>query len=109
MQHLSLDYPPQDCPFPIATLNLAVRRLKLLFMRLSLSGKVALVTGGSRGIGAAVVRMFVGAGAQVLFSYEKSKRQAEALVAELSAGNAAGNVSTVGCNLSGTETARELV
>jgi 3-oxoacyl-[acyl-carrier protein] reductase len=84
-------------------------------MHLSLSGKVALVTGGSRGIGAAVVRMFVAAGAGVLFNYEKSKRQAEALVEELSGGNVASNVSTIGngaavaCNLFGTETARELV
>jgi 3-oxoacyl-[acyl-carrier protein] reductase len=70
----------------------------------SLSDKVALVTGGSRGIGAAVVRMFVAAGARVLFNYEKSKSQADQLVAELSGGCAA-----VRCNLSGTETARELV
>ena len=40
---------------------------------LSLSGKVALITGGSRGIGAAAVRMFVAAGARVLFNYEKAK------------------------------------
>jgi 3-oxoacyl-[acyl-carrier protein] reductase len=84
-------------------------------MHLSLSGKVALITGGSRGIGAAAVRMFAAAGARVLFSYEKSQRQAEALVKELSGGNVASNVSTDGtcaavtCNLSGTETARELV
>jgi len=84
-------------------------------MHLSLSGKVALITGGSRGIGAAVVRMFVASGARVLFNYEKSKSQADALVKELSGGNVASNVSTVGecaavaCNLSGTETARELV
>jgi 3-oxoacyl-[acyl-carrier protein] reductase len=78
-------------------------------MHLSLSGKVALITGGSRGIGAAAVRMFVAAGARVLFNYEKSKRQAEALVQELSEGNVAGNVATMACNLSGTESARELV
>ncbi|HXM20193.1 MAG TPA: SDR family oxidoreductase [Terriglobales bacterium] len=93
-------------------------------MNLSLSGKVALVTGGSRGIGAAAVRMFVAAGARVLFNYEKAKRQADQLVEELSGRDGAGrdvasrnvasNVSTdncaaVACNLSGTETARELV
>ena len=72
---------------------------------LSLSGKVALITGGSRGIGAAAVRMFVAAGARVLFNYEKSKGPAEQLVKELGAENCA----AVACNLSGTETAHELV
>jgi len=74
-------------------------------MHLSSSGKVALITGGSRGIGAATVRMFVAAGARVLFNYEKSKQQADQLVKELGAENCA----AVACNLSGTETARELV
>jgi len=74
-------------------------------MNLSLSGKVALVTGGSRGIGAATVRMFVQAGARVLFNYEKARQQAEQLVKELGEDNCAG----VACNLSGTESARGLV
>jgi 3-oxoacyl-[acyl-carrier protein] reductase len=72
---------------------------------LSLSGQVALITGGSRGIGAATVRMFVAAGARVLFNYEKSKAPAEKLVKELGQENCV----AVACNLSGTETAHELV
>jgi 3-oxoacyl-[acyl-carrier protein] reductase len=42
-----------------------------------------LVTGGSRGIGAATVRMFRQAGARVVFSYEKARETAEALAFEL--------------------------
>jgi 3-oxoacyl-[acyl-carrier protein] reductase len=49
---------------------------------LSLAGKVALVTGGSRGIGAAVVRLMRQAGAQVVFSYRAAEAQAQALVTE---------------------------
>ncbi len=49
---------------------------------LNLDGKVALVTGGSRGIGAETVRLLRAAGARVAFSYRKARTQAEALVAE---------------------------
>jgi 3-oxoacyl-[acyl-carrier protein] reductase len=49
---------------------------------LSLDGKVALVTGGSRGIGAATVRLLRQAGARVVFSYRSAERQAAELVAE---------------------------
>jgi 3-oxoacyl-[acyl-carrier protein] reductase len=40
---------------------------------ISLAGKAALVTGGSRGIGAATVKMFAQAGADVVFSYHQNK------------------------------------
>lgn len=47
-----------------------------------LTGKVALITGGSRGIGAAIVRRFVDEGARVAFTYLSSPEKAEALVSE---------------------------
>ena len=49
---------------------------------LSLAGKVALISGGSRGIGAATVRMFTAADAKVAFSYRRARSQAEALATE---------------------------
>jgi 3-oxoacyl-[acyl-carrier protein] reductase len=49
---------------------------------MSVAGKVALITGGSRGIGAATVRLFRQAGAKVVFSYLSAAQQAETLVQE---------------------------
>ena len=54
-------------------------------MTKKLSGKVALVTGGSRGIGAASARALADEGANVAISYVASPDKAEAVVAELKA------------------------
>ena len=48
-----------------------------------LAGKVALVTGGSRGIGAAIVRRLVDDGVAVVFTYSASPQKAETLAQEL--------------------------
>jgi 3-oxoacyl-[acyl-carrier protein] reductase len=50
---------------------------------LDFKGKRALVTGGSRGVGAAVSRMLAEGGADVAISYLNRTAEAEALVAEL--------------------------
>jgi len=49
------------------------------------TGKVALVIGGSRGIGAAVVRRLAGEGAKVAFTYASAVQSAEALASEIEA------------------------
>ncbi|MDA0329301.1 MAG: SDR family NAD(P)-dependent oxidoreductase [Gemmatimonadetes bacterium] len=48
-----------------------------------LEGKVALVTGGSRGIGAATARIFANAGARVVITHRDSAAGAEATMATL--------------------------
>jgi 3-oxoacyl-[acyl-carrier protein] reductase len=52
-----------------------------------LPGKVAVISGGSRGIGAAAVRMFVRAGAKVIFNYQKRRDAAYVLVNDCGSDN----------------------
>lgn len=52
---------------------------------LPLSGKAAIVTGGARGIGAAIVRRLARDGAAVAFTYAGSRKAAEAIAADIEA------------------------
>ena len=52
----------------------------------ALAGRVAVVSGGSSGIGAATVRRLAASGATVMVGFNAGKDRAEALVAELPAG-----------------------
>ena len=49
----------------------------------TLEGRVALVTGGSRGIGAAIAHVLAGAGARVVVTHRDSEAGARSVVAEL--------------------------
>jgi 3-oxoacyl-[acyl-carrier protein] reductase len=49
----------------------------------SLAGKVAVVTGGSSGIGAASVRLLAAAGARVVVGYNRGAERAAALIGEV--------------------------
>jgi 3-oxoacyl-[acyl-carrier protein] reductase len=72
---------------------------------LSLEGKIAVVTGGSRGIGAAVVKSFTQAGAKVLFNYQRARDEAERLARDCGEAQCA----AVQCELSSAEGARQLM
>jgi 3-oxoacyl-[acyl-carrier protein] reductase len=68
----------------------------------SLEGKQALVTGGSRGIGAAIARELAAAGATVVVGYRSGKDEAEQLAGEIGG-------SAVQADVSVAEEAKRLV
>lgn len=67
---------------------------------MSLKGKVAIVTGGSRGIGAGIAKELSNRGAKVLITYASSSTLAEAIVSSIeSSGGAASAVKQIVCRL----------
>jgi 3-oxoacyl-[acyl-carrier protein] reductase len=69
-----------------------------------LTGRVALVTGGSRGIGAAVARMLAEAGADIAVNYRERKAEAESVAAAIAATGR--RVVAVAADVSGSEAVR---
>jgi NAD(P)-dependent dehydrogenase (short-subunit alcohol dehydrogenase family) len=67
----------------------------------SLSGKTALVTGGSRGIGRAIAVKLAAAGAQVVVHYGSAKKEADAVVAQINA--AGGRATAVSADLAAAD------
>jgi NAD(P)-dependent dehydrogenase (short-subunit alcohol dehydrogenase family) len=72
----------------------------------NLSGKTALVTGASRGIGRACALALAQGGAQVLIHYGRGKAEAEAVAAEIR--NTGGRAEIVGSDLSTPDGAHNL-
>ncbi|MDJ1504761.1 3-oxoacyl-ACP reductase family protein [Xanthocytophaga agilis] len=61
-----------------------------------LANKIALVTGGSRGIGAAIVRRLAAEGASVAFTYSQSAEKAQTIANEINA--AGGHAIAIGAD-----------
>ncbi len=76
-------------------------------MQISLEGQVALVTGGSRGIGAATVKLLARAGANVVFNYLRRATAARRVMSEC--GSARGRVIAVRADVSRMRGAKSLI
>ncbi len=75
----------------------------------ALEGQVAIVTGASRGIGAAIARELAEQGASVVINYARSAAPAEALAKELTAASQGGEVLAVQADVGNEEQASNLI
>ena len=73
----------------------------------TLHGRIALVTGGSRGIGAAIVRSLAQAGAAVAVNYRERAGEANALVHAI--GGAGGRAIAIAADVSQSDAVAEMV
>jgi 3-oxoacyl-[acyl-carrier protein] reductase len=74
---------------------------------LDLNGKVAVVTGGSRGIGRAVAIMLAGLGARVAVNYTSNPKAAEETVAKII--EAGGTALSIAADVTDADQAKELI
>jgi 3-oxoacyl-[acyl-carrier protein] reductase len=72
-----------------------------------LKGRVAIVTGASKGIGAGIARTLAAEGAMVVVNYASSKRDADTVVAAIEA--AGGMAVAVGADVTSREQVESLV
>jgi acetoacetyl-CoA reductase len=75
----------------------------------TLAGKVAIVTGASRGIGAAIAQLLAGAGSGMVINYARNTQQAEEIKDQIRAAGTAGDVIAVQADISDEHQARELI
>src|SRR5436309_1412965 len=76
-------------------------------MNISLNDRVALVTGSSRGIGAAIARKLAEAGARVIVHGNRTAREAEKVAREISSDGA--RAEAVQGDLSSADAAKQIV